>query len=57
MMALEEGLGGESVDRVCAYLCDLIAHSIENTDGAEPPRVMGPVARAGEMDREGHPHR
>ena len=30
-------------DRVCAYLCDLIAHSIENTDGAEPPRVMGPV--------------
>ena len=40
-MALEEGLGGESVDRVCAYLCDLIAHSIENTDGAEPPRVMG----------------
>lgn len=41
MMALEEGLGGESVDRVCAYLCDLIAHSIENTDGAEPPRVMG----------------
>ena len=26
---------------MCAYLCDLIAHSIENTDGAEPPRVMG----------------
>lgn len=41
MMALEAGLGGEGVDRVYGYFCDLIAHSIENTDGSEPPRVMG----------------
>lgn len=41
MLALDNGLGGESVDRIFSYLSDLIAHNIENIEDSEPPRVLG----------------
>ena len=40
MLALENGLGGESVNRIFSYLSDLIAHNIENIENSEPPRVL-----------------
>ncbi|MBF9265041.1 suppressor of fused domain protein [Paracidovorax cattleyae] len=41
MLALQKDMGGESVDRIYNYLCDLMAHHIENIDGSKIPRVMG----------------
>ncbi|MFF2484627.1 suppressor of fused domain protein [Paenibacillus sp. NPDC058071] len=40
MMALTYDLGGESVDRIFSYLCDLIAHHIETSRDSRIPRVM-----------------
>lgn len=48
MLALESGLGNESIDRVFTYFCDIIAHNIENVEGSEPPRVMSESALAPE---------
>ncbi|WP_245367913.1 suppressor of fused domain protein [Paenibacillus silagei] len=48
MMALTSDLGGESVDRIFTYLCDLIAHHIEGAGDSRIPRVMeeSPLAPA-----------
>jgi len=48
MLALESGLGNESIDRVFTYFCDIIAHNIENIESSEPPRVMSESALAPE---------
>ncbi|WP_042169656.1 suppressor of fused domain protein [Paenibacillus gorillae] len=40
MMALSSDLGGESVDRIFSYVCDLIAHHIETSRNSQIPRVM-----------------
>ncbi|WP_405105556.1 suppressor of fused domain protein [Paenibacillus sp. FSL K6-1217] len=40
VMPLTADLGGESVDRVFTYLCDLIAHHIESAGDSLIPRVM-----------------
>ncbi|MEJ8293307.1 suppressor of fused domain protein [Delftia tsuruhatensis] len=41
MLALEKGLGGESISRIFSYFSDLISHNIENIESSEPPRVLG----------------
>lgn len=48
VMALTSDLGGESVDRIFTYLCDLIAHHIESAGDSRIPRVMeeSPLAPA-----------
>lgn len=48
MLALTSDLGGEPVDRIFTYLCDLIAHHIESAGDSRIPRVMGesPLAPA-----------
>lgn len=40
MLALENKLGDESIDRVFSYFCDLITHNIEHINSSAPPRVM-----------------
>lgn len=40
MMALTYDLGGDSVDRIFSYACDLIAHHIETSLDSQIPRVM-----------------
>ncbi|MHA7965023.1 suppressor of fused domain protein [Paenibacillus sp. CAU 1782] len=40
MMALACDLGGESVDRIFSYVCDLAAHHIEASLDSQIPRVM-----------------
>lgn len=40
MLALENKLGDESIDRIFSYFCDLITHNIEHIDSSVPPRVM-----------------
>ncbi len=41
MLALTSDLGGESVERIFTYVCDLIAHHIEVAPDSRIPRVMG----------------
>lgn len=40
-MALTYDLGGESVDRIFSYVCDLIAHHIETFHDSPRLSVMG----------------
>lgn len=40
MMALTHDLGGESVDRVFTYLCELINHHMEAAPDSRIPRLM-----------------
>lgn len=49
MMALVDGLGGESVDVIFSYISDLIAHHIEVVNDDLIPRVMeeSPLAPSG----------
>ncbi|MFD1884934.1 suppressor of fused domain protein [Paenibacillus wenxiniae] len=41
MMALTSDLGDEPVERIFAYICDLLAHHIEVAPHSRIPRVMG----------------
>ncbi|GBF73527.1 hypothetical protein PA598K_01820 [Paenibacillus sp. 598K] len=46
VLALTPELGGESVDRVFSYVCDLVAHHIAVSTDSEIPRVMEESALA-----------
>ncbi len=46
MLALECELGGESIERVCGYVADLLVHHIRNAPNTVLPRLMPPSALA-----------
>lgn len=40
VMAMPGDLGGETLERIFAYLCELIAHHLEAAPGSPIPRLM-----------------